>query len=567
MSCNRCGALHIMPPSFAAEPMKPLRSLFCAQGHCGSCWALAATGSLEASVARKAASEAYEEYMASSGTSDQRTTTTRENDSVDFSSFFNAGFARKTLRYQQQQQQTEAVAQAQQVELETFQNLKLSIQELLDCDTTVDRGCIGGNPLLAFPFIHQYGLVDWREYPYIGARTPTARAGSPSSTTTTTTPGGGLWSAARTGSLSSCQFNRSQPAVATSHSWGRIPPNHEPSMEWALRYIGPIAVGIHGEAPSFLSYQGGVYSDVQCNTTALNHALLVVGYGQETVVLRHRHKHQIDPIISASTTNNKNKKKTSHTKIVKYWIARNSWGTGWGEGGFVRIQRRGESMDGYTTAGVCGIARNPSVALGGKLLVPLSSLTSSFSPLLNLSEHEDDGRVDSSKALHTLVPLNSYRSGEAGPYPSCNHILEPQNQEGDYSSLWDRALTTLAFSSCRFHELMAQHPGFWFMCVILGSCAIVVALVVWPLTFDCRQRRQRRLRQRQRRLEEQQLQHDSEERKQEQFSELEEKEKNGRDSGEPPAQSFVSLSSSITSHERGGDGVVNEETPLLQPRH
>jgi hypothetical protein len=50
---------------------------------------------------------------------------------------------------------------------------------------------------------------------------------------------------------------------------------------------------------------------------------------------------------------------------VKYWIARNSWGKGWGEEGYVRI-KRGSGKVGQK--GVCGIAKGPSVALGGALL-------------------------------------------------------------------------------------------------------------------------------------------------------------------------------------------------------
>jgi hypothetical protein len=51
-------------------------------------------------------------------------------------------------------------------------------------------------------------------------------------------------------------------------------------------------------------------------------------------------------------------------KTVRYWIARNSWGGGWGENGFVRIKR---GPGGKHIPGVCGIARSPSVALGGQL--------------------------------------------------------------------------------------------------------------------------------------------------------------------------------------------------------
>jgi hypothetical protein len=68
--------------------------------------------------------------------------------------------------------------------------------------------------------------------------------------------------------------------------------------------------------------------------------VVIVGYGEEEV------------------TN-----QVGDTETIRYWIARNSWGASWGENGFVRV-KRGSGEKGVP--GVCGIARSPSVALGGK---------------------------------------------------------------------------------------------------------------------------------------------------------------------------------------------------------
>lgn len=35
----------------------------------------------------------------------------------------------------------------------------LSVQQLIDCDTSWDKGCIGGNPVSAYPYIINNGLA------------------------------------------------------------------------------------------------------------------------------------------------------------------------------------------------------------------------------------------------------------------------------------------------------------------------------------------------------------------------------------------------------------------------
>ena len=199
-----------------------------------------------------------------------------------------------------QQGSRKARRQAKRVATEAFAKANLSIQELMDCDVAADQGCTGGNPLLAFYYIHRYGLVSWEDYPYRG------HAGQ-------------------------CRLGQIQNPVATVSSWGILPKNYEDRIELALRYIGPVAVAINGAHPAFINYQGGILNIPHCDQKA-NHALLIVGYGQQ--------------------------------QTTKYWIARNSWGKDWGEEGYVRIQR-GDGMK--HTPGMCGIAKSPSIALGAKL--------------------------------------------------------------------------------------------------------------------------------------------------------------------------------------------------------
>lgn len=84
----------------------------------------------------------------------------------------------------------------------------------------------------------------------------------------------------------------------------------------------PISIAIAAASSTFMLYKGGIMSSSSCGTN-VDHAVNLVGYGSE---------------------NGKD-----------FWIIRNSWGTSWGERGYVRIAR--SSRDG---PGVCGILKMSS---------------------------------------------------------------------------------------------------------------------------------------------------------------------------------------------------------------
>jgi C1A family cysteine protease len=78
----------------------------------------------------------------------------------------------------------------------------------------------------------------------------------------------------------------------------------------------PLSVSLQADKPVFQMYHSGIFSDVTCGTT-LDHATMVVGWGEENG--------------------------------QEYWIMRNSWGTTWGELGYMRVAIQ------EGTVGFCGI--------------------------------------------------------------------------------------------------------------------------------------------------------------------------------------------------------------------
>ncbi|EFA75779.1 hypothetical protein PPL_10834 [Heterostelium album PN500] len=102
-----------------------------------------------------------------------------------------------------------------------------------------------------------------------------------------------------------CQFN-SNKVAAKIKDFKLIPNGKEFQITQSLRFA-PVSISFDCNAPQFMNYKKGIIKTTECSKTKTNHAVVLVGYG---------------------TTNG-----------VKYFKGKNSWGTGWGEKGFFRIQR------------------------------------------------------------------------------------------------------------------------------------------------------------------------------------------------------------------------------------
>ncbi|KAL6630498.1 hypothetical protein ACP70R_028571 [Stipagrostis hirtigluma subsp. patula] len=108
-----------------------------------------------------------------------------------------------------------------------------------------------------------------------------------------------------------------QPAVTISGHQD-VPSGDEGALAQAVANQ-PVSVGIDGADQAFQLYSGGMMTADGCGTV-MNHAVLAIGYG-------------------------------AADDGSQYWLLKNQWGEGWGEGGYMTLERGTDA---------CGVATMPS---------------------------------------------------------------------------------------------------------------------------------------------------------------------------------------------------------------
>uniref|UniRef100_A0A0E0JU75 Uncharacterized protein n=1 Tax=Oryza punctata TaxID=4537 RepID=A0A0E0JU75_ORYPU len=173
----------------------------------------------------------------------------------------------------------------------------LSEQELIDCDTDGNNGCNGGLMDYAFSYIAANGGLHTEEaYPYLMEEGTCRR--------------------------SSTEGDDDEAAAAVTISgYEDVPRNNEQALLKALAHQ-PVSVAIEASGRNFQFYSGGVF-DGPCGTR-LDHGVTAVGYG-------------------------------TASKGHDYIIVKNSWGSHWGEKGYIRMRRGTAKHD-----GLCGINKMAS---------------------------------------------------------------------------------------------------------------------------------------------------------------------------------------------------------------
>jgi len=171
--------------------------------------------------------------------------------------------------------------------------ISLSEQQLVDCSVRYgNMGCNGGLMDYAFQYVKDNGgITSEANYPYIS--------------------GNGR-------SNYTCQ---SKPSVSHIASFKDVQVNSEAQLLAALQF-GPVSVAIEADQLCFQLYRSGILTSASCRCgTNLDHGVLLVGYG------------------------------TDATTGKDFWKVKNSWGTSWGEAGYIRFERNVVAPQ-----GMCGIA-------------------------------------------------------------------------------------------------------------------------------------------------------------------------------------------------------------------
>jgi len=181
--------------------------------------------------------------------------------------------------------------------------VSLSEQELVDCAGSYgNQGCNGGLMDDGFKFIEANGDSTEDDYSY------TAKTGTCSSSKKSSASG------VKKGKIST--YND-----VTSDSCSQL---------MAAVAKGPVSVAIEADQSTFQHYSSGILSS-SCGTN-LDHGVLVVGYGEDSG--------------------------------NAYWKVKNSWGTTWGDEGYIRMKKScsssGRRLLGGSKDGECGILHQPS---------------------------------------------------------------------------------------------------------------------------------------------------------------------------------------------------------------
>mmetsp|Transcript_144841 Transcript_144841/g.367576 ORF Transcript_144841/g.367576 Transcript_144841/m.367576 type:complete len:434 (+) Transcript_144841:70-1371(+) len=200
-----------------------------------------------------------------------------------------------------------------------------STQQIVACTPNPQQcggsgGCGGATAELAMDYVAKAGLVTAEDMQYTASngKCPTEMqlnvASAEAAPSLRSTP-------LRVMALSDVTIQGGGGAKFGMTGWQKLPENKAEPLLLALYKHGPVAVSV-AAGDTWSMYSSGVLDACE-KGAVINHAVVLTGYGKEG----------------------------PH----KYWQIQNSWGPGWGEGGFVRLLRHDmKEEDSY-----CGWDKSP----------------------------------------------------------------------------------------------------------------------------------------------------------------------------------------------------------------
>merc|ERR1712166_612476 len=225
------------------------------------------------------------------------------------------------------------------IAIQTGKLLEFSPQEYVSCAPNPKHcggtgGCQGSTQILGFQYAIKTGITLDKSYPYQG-------------------------------STGTCDPSKIKP-VAKITGYVKLPANNYTALMNAVVSQGPIAISAAAEP--WQLYSGGVYNG-NCGSD-IDHAIQLVGYG-----------------TAGNSTGRTLLGGAGGKGKGAYWLVRNSWGTGWGEEGYIRVQRFGDGKEPCLTdknpadgtgctggpktqqvCGLCGLMSESSYPTGGSLV-------------------------------------------------------------------------------------------------------------------------------------------------------------------------------------------------------
>jgi len=204
---------------------------------------------------------------------------------------------------------------------------KFSVQQIISCTANPNEcggtgGCQGATAELAMDYVFKHGCRTETELPY------TERDNDCPA------------------SLMQEQGDDKgddQPSLASASlgmlGWTKLPENKIAPLKLALVTKGPVAVSISA-GYSWNQYDGGVLDDC-LKDAIIDHAVVLIGYGEAKAA------EEVD----------------GEHAVLKFWHLQNSWGTDWGEKGYLRMLRREDDQE---ESDQCGWDTDPQIGSGCK---------------------------------------------------------------------------------------------------------------------------------------------------------------------------------------------------------